>query len=90
MSQVITVNVGGTGVNLGKASLELNTAEHGIGLDGYFKDEETAQNTGINNHVLFRENSIGQWTPRSIFIDNDPDSINSLLTSPTGELVGYD
>ena len=26
----------------------------------------------------------------SIFIDNDPDSINSLLTSPVGELVNYD
>ena len=42
MSQVITVNIGGTGVNLGKACLELNAAEHGIGLDGYFKDEESA------------------------------------------------
>ena len=90
MSQVITVNIGGTGVNLGKASLELNAAEHGIGLDGYFKNEDSAQYTGINNHVLFRENSLGQWTPRSIFIDNDPDSINTLLNSPAGELVSYD
>ena len=90
MSQVITINIGGTGVNLGKASLELNAAEHGIGLDGYLKDEETAQFTDINNHVLFRENSIWLRTPRSIFIDSDPDSINTLLNSPAGELVSYD
>ena len=35
----------------------------------------------------FRENLIGKWTPRSIFIDNDPTSIDTLLNSQFGELV---
>ena len=39
MSQVITLNIGGAGVNLGKAALELATEEHGIGLDGYLTEE---------------------------------------------------
>lgn len=42
MSQVITLNVGGAGVNIGKACVELNVKEHGIGPDGFLLDE-TAQ-----------------------------------------------
>ena len=76
MSQLITINIGGTGVKLGKSALELSTAEHGIGIDGFFTDENAARAADVNHHVLFRENSIGQWTPRSVFIDNDPDHIN--------------
>ena len=59
MSQILTINVGGTGVKLGKAALELSTAEHGIGPDGFFVDENAARAADMNHHVLFRENSIG-------------------------------
>ena len=33
MSSVITVNLGGAGVNIGKAAIELTADEHRIGLD---------------------------------------------------------
>ena len=79
MSQVIQVAFGGTGVNIGKACLELSAEEHGIGPDGFFKDEEAALESGINHNVLFREDSMGCWTPRSIFFDIESEAIDSLL-----------
>ena len=39
MSQVISIYMGGPGIGIGKACTELYAEEHGIGYDGYFKDE---------------------------------------------------
>ena len=39
MSQIISIHLGGAGINIGKACLELNSEEHGIGPDGFFVDE---------------------------------------------------
>lgn len=73
MSQIITINIGGAGVNIGKAALELSAEEHGIGYDGFFKGDEEARRESekgdIDHHVMFNESSAGQWTPRSLFID---------------------
>ena len=68
--------MGGAGVNIGKACLELNAEEHGIDTDGFLKDEESFNTGAINNNVLFREDSLGSWTPRSVFIDLEPDNID--------------
>ena len=61
MSQIITINIGGAGVNLGKAALELSCQEHGIGHDGYLTgDEQTRRiQDEIAHHVLFKESSAG-------------------------------
>ena len=71
MSQIITIGVGGAGVNIGKAALELSAEEHGIGYDGYLEGDEEMRRTeeDVNHDVLFRESSSGMWTPRSIFFD---------------------
>ena len=55
MSSVISVCIGGTGVKVGKACLELNAEEHGLSADGFFKDEEMARSASVNHNVLFRE-----------------------------------
>ena len=84
---VISVNIGGAGVNIGKACLEVSAEEHGLGTDGFFIDEDVARSSDINHHVVFREDSIGRWTPRSLFIDVENDAIDQLLSSNIGELV---
>lgn len=73
MSQVVSLYFGGAGVNIGKACLEQYAEEHGIGADGFFKDEAAANSPEleIDHYVHFREDSMGRWTPRSIFIDMD-------------------
>ena len=84
MSSVISVCLGGTGVNIGKACLEVSAEEHGLSSDGFFVDEEKARSADINHEVLFREDSYGRWTPRSIFLDLEDDSIYNLLESDIG------
>ncbi len=74
MSQVISIHVGGTGVNIGKACLRRYTEEHGINQNGYLNEHQAAND--LNNHVHFRENSLGKWTPRSLFFDSESDQID--------------
>ena len=79
--------MGGAGVKIGKACIELNAQEHGIQTDGFFRDEEASRATDANHSVLFREDSMGLWTPRSIFLDRESDQINELLSSDIGQMV---
>ena len=44
----------------------------------------------FNHHVHFREDSTGQWTPRSLFFDVQCDQIDYLFDEPVGELVKTD
>ena len=92
MSEVITIGVGGTGINLAKSAMIQNAREHSIGYDGLIADElaNRPPSQDINNHVLFRQSQMGTWTPRSILIDNEPDHIDALLSEPVGELVEPD
>merc|ERR1719469_603073 len=87
MSSVISVCIGGAGVKVGKAALEVNAEEHGLGADGFFKDESAARLAEVNHNILFREDSLGRWTPRSIFFDAESDDIDGLLRSDIGQLV---
>ena len=82
------MHFGGAGVKIGKACLEQYAKEHGIGADGFFVDEEATRSmTNVNPHIHFRENSLGQWTPRSLFFDLESEEIDRLLTSEIGQLV---
>ena len=45
MTQVIQISVGGAGVNIGSKSIQLAAKEHGIGPDGYFRNDEEYDNT---------------------------------------------
>ena len=71
MKEVISLHFGGAGVNIGKAMIEQHAKEHGIGPDGYFKDELFSRSEAIdmNHEVLFREDMTGSWTPRALFFD---------------------
>ena len=86
MSQVISIYGGGPGIQMGEACLKLNTKEHGIASDGIFTDEDAAR-MDVNHDVHFRQDSLGRWTPRSIFIDFGAQIIDNLLSSEIGQLV---
>ena len=91
MREAISIYGGGFGVSLGKACLEQYAEEHNIAGDGFFKDEQRARDCQVNNkirhNVHFRENSYGQWTPRSLFFDMETDHIDSLLQSEIGQMI---
>ena len=41
----------------------------------------------VNHHLLFREDSWGRWTPRSLFFDQEVDQLDALMVSSLGDLV---
>eukprot|EP01083_Nonionella_stella_P136168 414200_1 len=72
---MITINVGGCGVNLGQTVTERYCAEQGIACDGT-KEYKTPYDDTIA--TSFEERSDGKYVPRSLMIDLDPYSINNI------------
>ena len=70
--EIITINIGGAGVNLGQGLLEQYCIEQGISCDGT-KESKTNDD---NLNILFYETSSGKYYARSLFIDLDPYTIN--------------
>ena len=64
----------------------MSAKEHGIGYDGLPIEDATSQQD-INHNVLFRQSDMGTWTPRSIFLDLEPDHIHAMQSEDVGELV---
>eukprot|EP01083_Nonionella_stella_P231978 818761_1 len=73
--QIIQVNIGGCGVNLGKSVLQQFCVEHGISPTGE-KERKTAYDDQISS--LFEELPNGKYISRSLYSDLNPYSIASL------------
>ena len=71
--EIITVNVGGCGINLGQSSLEQLCAEQGIGQNGE-KEYKTQHDESVS--ISFKEASNGKYYARSLFADLDPYSLS--------------
>eukprot|EP01084_Bolivina_argentea_P258834 436526_1 len=99
--QIVTVNVGQCGIQLGSAIWEQYCAEHHIGKDGKIKqqlkinkrpmddisDDEKDENINTNPwdtnsfNTFFQEMESGQYVPRNIMIDLEPNVIDDIKTS---------
>jgi len=80
MREIISLHIGQGGVNLGNACWELFCLEHNIQPDGTLSPEKTHNNDILE--TMFSENPSGSYTPRSIFIDSDPDPIDQIRKGP--------
>ena len=69
--EIITINVGGCGNNLGQHTLEQSCVEHGIS-----KSAETEFKTDCDHSLstTFHEKSSGNYVSRSLFVDLSPES----------------
>eukprot|EP01084_Bolivina_argentea_P006008 11369_1 len=73
--ELITINIGGGGINLGQSTLEQYCVEQGISTDGN-KELKTQHDDAIL--ISFRESINGTYTARSLFTDLCQDSINMM------------
>eukprot|EP01084_Bolivina_argentea_P187696 323260_1 len=73
--EIITINCGGCGVNLGQNILQQFAAEHGISSSG---DKECKTKYDSTIPILFTETSKGKYVSRSLFTDSNPYSINNI------------
>ena len=73
--EIITVNIGGFGVNIGQYTLEQYCVEQGISKSG---DKEYKTNYDTSLRTTFKETAKGKHIARSMFCDLDPLSINMM------------
>ncbi|ETO07863.1 hypothetical protein RFI_29526 [Reticulomyxa filosa] len=82
MREIITIQVGQAGIQLGNAVWEQYCAEHDINNEG-IQQRETKDNAF---KVFFEEASSGRFVPRSFAIDLEPNAIDDVKSGPLGSL----
>ena len=88
MKEVISINVGQAGIQIGDTCTRLFAEEGGITSDG-FLSEEAQQTTEPNtNDIFFHEDSTGRFRARSLLIDSEPLVIDDVLRSSFGGFYG--
>ncbi|KAF9491342.1 tubulin alpha [Pleurotus eryngii] len=79
MREVISLQVGQAGVQIGNACWKLYTLEHGIGPDGRLLSNSPSH-SDVGFSTFFSETSSGKHVPRSLCIDLEPGVIDDEKT----------
>jgi len=74
MREIISINVGQAGVQVGNSSWELYCAEHEINKDGTMDKEPEDKSFG----TFFSQTSDGKYVPRCVSVDLEPTVIDSV------------
>ena len=88
MRELLHVQAGQCGNQIGGKFWELISAEHGIDATGTYGGDSDLQLQGISTY--FNEVTGGRYVPRAVLIDLEPGTIDSLRASPFGQLYKPD
>ncbi|EGW33808.1 tubulin alpha chain [Spathaspora passalidarum NRRL Y-27907] len=81
MREVISINVGQAGCQIGNACWELYSQEHGIRPDGYLQEGLTRPKGGEEGFsTFFSETGSGKYVPRALYVDLEPNVIDEVRT----------
>lgn len=85
MREVISIQYGGCGLNVGHKFWKTICKEHGVNLDGSMEQDVPSE---MISHldVHFSETQPGKFHPRAVLVDNDPTTIEETLKSDLGQL----
>ena len=87
MREVISLHVGGAGIQAGSSCWELFCLEHGILPDGTPAESNEGSDTFA---PYFNETSGGKYVPRAIFVDLEPTFIDNIRTDKYSQLFDSD
>jgi len=88
MREILCFMVGQCGNQIGSKFWEILSDEHGIDPTGRFHGDSDLQLERIN--VYYNEATGGRFVPRTILIDLEPATMNSVRGSPYGQLYRPD
>ncbi|KAI8062739.1 tubulin beta chain [Gongronella butleri] len=88
MREIIHIQAGQCGNQIGHAFWESIAQEHGLDVNGYYVGDNALQLARIN--VFFNEGSTGKYVPRSILVDLEPSVLNGIRQSDFGRLFRPD
>lgn len=77
--EIISIQIGQAGVQMGDACWELYCLEHGINGDGSLTSKP---NVDENTTTFFTESDSNKYVPNSIFIDLEPSVIDEIRNGP--------
>jgi len=95
MREIISINIGQAGVQVGNACWELYCLEHGITESGFMdstarakamKGKEGRESSEGSFSTFFSETGAGKLIPRSIFLDLEPTVVDEVRTGKYRQL----
>ena len=81
MREIITLQVGQCGNQVGTEFWRQLCAEHGIRSDGILEDYATDQSSGDRKDVFFYQADDDHYIPRALLIDLEPRVVNGIQSS---------
>ncbi|EDV44218.2 uncharacterized protein Dana_GF16133, isoform B [Drosophila ananassae] len=88
MREIVHLQAGQCGNQIGSKFWEIISDEHGIDPNGYYHGESDLQHERID--VYYNEASSGKYVPRAVLIDLEPGTMDSVRQSPMGQLFRPD
>ena len=84
MREIVHVQAGQCGNQIGAKFWEIISDEHGIDPTGSYKGESDLQLERVN--VYYNEAGVGKYVPRAILVDLEPGTMDSVRSGPHVEL----
>merc|ERR1719317_162280 len=88
MREIVHIQAGQSGNQIGAKFWEVISDEHGIDPTGSYKGESDLQLERIN--VYYNEAGGGKYVPRAVLVDLEPGTMDSVRSGPYGELFRPD
>ncbi|XP_063545286.1 tubulin beta chain-like [Cydia strobilella] len=88
MREIVHVQAGQCGNQIGSKFWEIISDEHGVGPDGIYHGENPMQLERID--VYYNEASGGKYVPRAVLVDLEPGTMDSVRGGPYGQLFRPD
>ncbi|KAK8377830.1 hypothetical protein O3P69_014050 [Scylla paramamosain] len=84
MREIVHIQVGQCGNQVGSKFWEVISDEHGINPEGHYEGTHDVQLERIN--VYYNEAQGGKYVPRAVLVDLEPGTMDSVRSSPYGKL----
>jgi len=88
MREIVHIQVGQCGNQIGSKFWEIISEEHGLDKAGNYKGDSELQLERIN--VYYTEASAAKYVPRSVLVDLEPGVMDSIKAGPLGQLFRPD
>eukprot|EP00929_Paragymnodinium_shiwhaense_P012106 TRINITY_DN1187_c0_g1_i1.p1 TRINITY_DN1187_c0_g1~~TRINITY_DN1187_c0_g1_i1.p1 ORF type:complete len:447 (-),score=89.88 TRINITY_DN1187_c0_g1_i1:30-1370(-) len=88
MRELVNVQIGGGGTQIGTKYWETISEEHGLDAEGVYKGDADYQQDHIGIH--FAERQGGAYRPRTVVVDLDAAGLDSVRESDFGKLISPD
>ena len=75
--EILTIQIGQSGIQIGNALWELYCMEHGVSANGFMNS--SAKNHSNRIETLFYESKDSRYIPRSIFMDLEPTVVGKYI-----------